>query len=71
MDFGQAKAEIPGKKGRWTLKGYMILVKKERHFISRKAILTNPEGKIVARGDQIIVPIDNPSQYKVTGKKDK
>jgi len=69
LDFGQAKAEIPGKKGKWTLKGYIMLVKKERRFIARRAVLINPEGKAVARGNQIIVPVDNPSQYKVTGKK--
>jgi hypothetical protein len=69
LDFGQAKAEIPGKKGKWTLKGYIVLVKKERRFIARRAVLYNPEGKTVARADQIIVPVDNPSQYKTTGKK--
>ena len=68
LDFGQAKAEIPGKKGKWTLKGYIMLVKKERRFIARRAVLINPEGKAVARGNQIIVPVDDPSQYKVTGK---
>jgi hypothetical protein len=71
MDFGQAKAEIPDKKGKWTLKGYIMMVKKERRFIARRAELTDPEGKVVARADQIIVPIDNPSQYKATGIKDK
>jgi len=71
IDFGQAKAEIPDKKGIWTLKGYIMMVKKERRFIARRAELTNPEGKVVARADQIIVPIDNPSQYKATGIKDK
>ena len=71
MDFGQAKAEIPDEKGKWTLKGYIMMVKKERRFIARKAVLTNPEGKVIARADQIIVPIDNPSQYKATGIKDK
>ena len=69
LNFGQAKAEIPGKKGKWTLKGYIMLVKKERRFIARRAVLFNPEGKTVARADQIIVPVDNPSQYKATGKK--
>ena len=69
LDFGQAKAEIPGIKGKWTLKGYVMLVKKERRFIARRAVLFNPEGKAVARADQIIVPVDDPSQYKVTGKK--
>lgn len=71
MDFGQAKAEIPDKKGKWILKGYIMMIKKERRFIARRAELTNPEGKVVARADQIIVPIDNPSQYKATGIKDK
>ena len=71
MDFGQAKAEIPDKKGKWTLKGYIMMIKKERRFIARRAELTNPEGKVVARADQIIVPIDNPSEYKATGIKDK
>jgi hypothetical protein len=71
MDFGQAKAEIPDKKGKWILKGYIMMVKKERRFIARRAMLTDPQGKVVARADQIIVPIDNPSQYKATGIKDK
>jgi hypothetical protein len=70
IDFGQAQAEIPDKKGKWVLKGYIMLVKKERRFIARRAVLTSPEGKIVARADQITVPIDNPSQYKATGIKD-
>lgn len=48
----------------------MILVKKERRFIARRATLFNPEGKVVAKGDQIIVPVDNPSEYKMTGRKD-
>jgi hypothetical protein len=71
MDFGQAKAEIPDEKGKWTLKGYIMMVKKERRFIARRAVLTDPEGKVVVRADQIIVPIDNPSQYKATGIKNK
>jgi hypothetical protein len=71
MDFGQAKAEIPDKKGKWTLKGYIMMIKKERRFIARRAELTNPEGKVVVRADQIIVSIDNPSEYKATGIKDK
>lgn len=45
------------------------LVKKECRFIARRAVLYNPEGKTVARADKIIVPVDNPSQYKATGKK--
>ena len=69
MDFGQAKAEIPDKKGKWVLKGYIMLVKKERRFIARRAVLTDPTGKVVARADQIIVPVDNPSRYKATGTK--
>ena len=69
LDFGQAKAEIPDKKGKWVLKGYVMLVKKERRFIARRAVLYNPEGKTVARADEIIVPVDNPSKYKATGKK--
>jgi hypothetical protein len=71
MDFGQAKAEIPDKKGKWTLKGYIMMIKKDRRFIARRAILTDPEGNVVVRADQIIVPIDNPSQYKANGIKDK
>lgn len=71
MDFGQAEAEIPDKKGKWTLKGYIMMIKKERRFIARRAELTNPDGKVVARADQIIVPIDDPSEYKATGIKDK
>ncbi len=71
IDFGQAKAEIPDKKGKWVLKGYILGSQKERRFIARRAVLTDPKGKVVARADEIIVPVDNPSQYKATGIKDK
>jgi hypothetical protein len=69
MDFGLAKAEIPGINGKWILKGHLLLLKKERQFIARKGILCNSKGEVVKTALQIIVPIDAPEKFQVKGEK--
>lgn len=65
MDFAQAKATIPTKEGDWTLMGHLLLSKKERRFIGRKAVLLNPNGKMAASGLEIAVPVDHPEKFKI------
>ena len=65
-DFGQAKAEIPGERGRWRLIARNILFnRKERKFIGRKADLYDPKGKCVAKANEIVVSVDEPEKYEV------
>ena len=65
-DFGQAEAMAKQLEG-WKLIGQLVLLKSERRLIGRKAILINPEGLTAAIGDEIMVPVDRPSNFKVTG----
>ena len=65
-DFGQAEAIAKQPEG-WKLIGHILLLKSERRFIGRKAILFYPEGKTAAVGDEITVPVDQPADFKVTG----
>ena len=53
----------------WILIGNIIVDRKEKHFIGRNAELFNINGKVVAKGTQIIVPVENPEKYEVVGKK--
>lgn len=65
-DFGQARAEIPGEQGRWRLIARNILFnRKERKFIGRKAELYDPEGKCVAKANEIVVCVDEPGKFEV------
>lgn len=68
-DLGQAEAVSSDPAG-WKLVGNLILMIKEKQFVGRKAILTDPEGKKVATGDEIIVPVENPADFQVKGAKD-
>jgi hypothetical protein len=68
-DFGQAKAEIPGREGTWILEGYITLNKKEMNFLARLAKLADPEGNTAAQADEIIVPLTKPEDYRVLEKK--
>jgi len=68
-DFGQAKVKIRGKKGDWFLTGDIIVDRKIGIFIGRNAELFDINGKVVAKGTQIIVPVENPEKYEVVGKK--
>jgi len=63
-DFGQAEAVSSDPEG-WKLVGDLILLTEERQFIGRKAVLWNPEGKTAASGDEIVVPVDDPQNFRV------
>jgi len=69
VDCGTAKAMISGQGGTWILTGRLVLLNKERIIVARDAVLTNPEGKIMAQGALIMVPLKQPETYTlVTGK---
>lgn len=68
VDYGRAKAEIPGKEGKWVLVGDIQLHSKERRFVGRAAVLYDPKRKIAAEAAEIIVPADNPSGFKIASK---
>jgi len=63
-DFGQAEAVSSDPKG-WKLVGNLILLTEDKQFLGRKAVLFDPEGKRVASGDEIVVPVDNPQNFKL------
>lgn len=65
LDLGPARAEIPGAGGKWVLEGMLLCDRKARQFIGRQFTLTDPKGKVIARGAYIEVPADNPQAYKV------
>ena len=65
LDLGPARAEIPGKGGTWILEGMLLCDKKARLFIGRQYTLTNPEGKVAAKGAYVEVPADNPQAYVI------
>ena len=60
FDYGQAKAEIPGPGGTWTLIGDILQLKKENILIGRRAKLIRPDGTTAAEGAEIRVPIGIP-----------
>lgn len=66
-DFSLAQAEQSGKGRNWILIGRILLIRKERLFIARQAVLVNSDGDIVY-GDEIQVPTDDPTKYKVIKK---
>ena len=67
-DFGKAEAVSQSPEG-WKLIGSLQLLRGERRLIGRKAILLDQEDRIVASGDEITVPVDRPSEFKVTGRR--
>jgi hypothetical protein len=66
LDFGTAQASLPGPRGNWTLRGYLILLKSDREIMACKAVLTNPEGKTAAQGTLIFIPVKNPEKFRLT-----
>jgi outer membrane protein assembly factor BamD (BamD/ComL family) len=68
VDYGRAKAEIPGKGGKWVLVGDIQLHSKERRFIGRDAVLYNPMHKVAAKSSEIVVPANDPASFKIAGK---
>ena len=69
IDFSQARVDIPGEKGRWRLLGNILSDGKNKRFIGRNAVLTDPRRKVTIEAAQIIVPADAPEKYEVIGKK--
>lgn len=68
VDFGRARAEIPGDGGLWILIGDIQAHNKDRRFVGRGAVLYDPNRKIVAEGSEIIVPADDPAAFEIVGK---
>ena len=66
-DFSLSQAERIYKGRDWILIGQILLVREERQFIARQAALINSDGDIVY-GDEIHVPTDDPTKYKVIKK---
>ena len=66
-DFSLALAEQSFKGQNWILIGRILLIREERRFIARQAVLVNSDGDIVC-GDEIQVPTDDPTKYKVIKK---
>jgi hypothetical protein len=66
-DFSLSQAERSYEGRDWILIGQILLVRKERRFIARRAALINSDGDIVY-GDEIQVPTDDPTKYKVIKK---
>ncbi|MDH4198460.1 MAG: HEAT repeat domain-containing protein, partial [Candidatus Aminicenantes bacterium] len=63
VDCGTAKALISGRGGTWILTGRLVLMNKARIIVARDARLMDPEGKIVAQGALMTVPIKQPEKY--------
>lgn len=68
FDYSLAKAEIPGSGGTWTLTGHLLLLKKENVFVGRMAKLVKPNGQVAWEGDEVRVPIADPSAFTTGGK---
>lgn len=66
-DFSLSQAERSSMGRGWVLIGQILLVRKERQFIARQAALINFDGGVVY-GDEIHVPTDDPTKYKVIRK---
>lgn len=64
-DFGEAEAVSSDPKG-WKLVGNLILLTEDKQFLGRKAVLFDPEGKTVASGDEIVVPVDDPQNFRLS-----
>jgi hypothetical protein len=67
-DYSLAKAEIPGSGGTWTLTGYLLLLHKENVLVGRMAKLVKPDGQVAWEGDEIRVPVSDPSAFTTGGK---
>ena len=44
----------------------LLCDRKARQFIGRQFTLTDPQGKVVAKGAYIEVPADNPQSYRTS-----
>ncbi len=63
LDFGSARASLPGPRGKWALTGRLTLLAPSGQIMAYQGILTNPEGKTVAQGALLFVPVKEPDKY--------
>jgi len=68
IDFGLAKAAIPGASGRWRLEGFLLADKTKKSFVGRDAELFDPTGKSVVRAAEVVVPVGAPEKYEIVKK---
>jgi hypothetical protein len=68
VEYGRARAEIPGDTGTWVLIGHIQMHRATKLFVARDARLYNPKGEVVAEGSEIVVPAKAPEQFEVKDK---
>jgi hypothetical protein len=68
IDFGRAKAEIPGPSGSWRLEGFLIADMAKKIFLGRNAELFDPSGKLVALAAEVVVPSGAPDKFEIVKK---
>ncbi len=68
VEYGRARAEIPGDNGLWVLVGDIQSHRKTRKFVGRGATLYNPKREVVAEASEIVVPADSPEEFEVKEK---
>lgn len=68
IDFGRAKAEIPGPSGTWRLEGFLLADMTKKIFLGRNAELFDPSGKLVAQAAEVVVPTGAPDKFEIVKK---
>jgi hypothetical protein len=71
IDFGEAKAVLPGRGGNWVLTGRLVLLGTQGMITAREAVLLNAEGKVAAEGTVLIVPVKKPEAFTVAAARRK
>ena len=68
IDFGRAKAEIPGPSGSWRLEGFILADMTKKIFLGRNAELFDASGKLVAQAAEVVVPAGAPDKFEIVKK---
>jgi len=68
IDFEDSRAILPGPKGNWVLEGRLVLLPSSGEILAYKAALKDAEGKTVAEGELLFVPVRNPENYRLVVK---
>jgi hypothetical protein len=68
IDFGQARAEIPGPSGSWRLEGFLLVDMAKKIFLGRNAELFDSSGKLVAQAAEVVVPAGAPDEFEIVIK---
>jgi len=71
IDFGEAKAVLPGRGGNWVLTGRLVLLGTQGMITAREAVLLNAEGKVAAEGTVLMVPVKKPEAFTVAAARRK